>query len=179
MNVRRVVTGFDAEGRSVVTSDDVARVELSFPHLPGFEIVRLWCTDQTPPDLGGADLTLEPWELQPPNGGLNWQIIHRPPDEPDRPASNQPSPGAGMGLGLHRTDTLDLILILSGEVWLFVGEQEVHLREGDCVVQRGTDHRWRNRGSVPCVMLALMLSTRVAEAGHAEGGGRASGHPST
>jgi len=159
VNIRRVVTGVNAEGRSVVCSDDVERVALSFPHLPGFEITRLWCTDRTPPDQAGEDLTLQPWELQPPDGGLNWQVIHRPPDEPEPSQTTQPSQGSQFGTDQHRTDSLDLILIMAGEVWLYVGETEVHLRAGDVVVQRGTDHRWRNRGSVPCTMLALMVST--------------------
>jgi len=161
VNVRRVVTGTDAQGRSVIVSDDVARTELRFAHLPGFEITRLWCTDASPPPLSGEDLTLQPWNLQPPDAGLNWQIIHRPPDEDDGSATSQPPPGAEFGRGQHSTDTLDLILILAGEVWLYVGDDEVLLRAGDTVVQRGTDHRWRNRGSDPCVMLALMLSTRA------------------
>jgi quercetin dioxygenase-like cupin family protein len=166
MKVRRVVTGFDAQGRSVVCSDDTARVELHFDHLPGFEITRLWCTEQTPPDIDGEDLTVQPWELQPPDAGLNWQIIERPPEATDTPTTQQRDAGGKplMGTGQHATDTLDLILILSGEVWLTVGDDEVHLRAGDTVVQRATDHRWRNRGSVPCVMLALMLSTRPAAA---------------
>jgi mannose-6-phosphate isomerase-like protein (cupin superfamily) len=156
VNVRRVVTGVDGEGRSVVCSDDVERVGLTFPHLPGFEITRLWCTDRTPPDQVGEDLTLQPWELQPPDGGLNWQVIHRPPDESEATPTSQ---GAQLGTSEHRTDSLDLILIMAGEVWLYVGEAEVQLRAGDFVVQRGTDHRWRNRGTVPCTMLALMVST--------------------
>ena len=49
-------------------------------------------------------------------------------------------------------------------MWPYVGDEELHLRAGDTVVQRATDHRWRNRGSEPCVMLALMLSTRAAGA---------------
>jgi mannose-6-phosphate isomerase-like protein (cupin superfamily) len=164
MNVRRVVTGIDAQGRSVVCSDDSARVELHFDHLPGFAITRLWCTDRTPPALDGEDLTLQPWQLQPPDAGLNWQIIERPPESADMPATQRRGADGRplMGTGQHATDTLDLILILSGEVWLTVGDDEVHLRAGDTVVQRATDHRWRNRGTVPCVMLALMVSTRPA-----------------
>jgi mannose-6-phosphate isomerase-like protein (cupin superfamily) len=149
MNVRRVVTGLDAEGRAVITGDDETRVAVTYPNIPGLDITRLWTTDTTPPPVDGEDLTLQPWALQPPDGGLNWQIIRRPPNETE-PAAQ------------HRTDTLDLVLIMSGEVWLHVGEQAVLLRAGDCVVQRATDHSWRNPGSEPCVMLALMLST-VAE----------------
>jgi mannose-6-phosphate isomerase-like protein (cupin superfamily) len=164
MNVRRVVTGVDAAGRSVIASDDSTRVELRFDHLPGFEITRLWCTGESPPPVSGPDLTLQPWRLQPPDAGLNWQIILRPPDEADGSATTQAPAGAEFGRGQHSTDSLDLILILSGEVWLHVGDEQVLLRAGDTVVQRATDHRWRNRGSVPCVMLALMLSTRPAAA---------------
>ena len=63
------------------------------------------------------------------------------------------------GPGMHRTETLDLLTVVSGEVWLVLEEGEVHLRAGDCVVQRGTWHAWRNRSAAPCVLAGVMIGS--------------------
>jgi quercetin dioxygenase-like cupin family protein len=67
--------------------------------------------------------------------------------------------------GMHTTDTVDLDLVVSGEVWLELDDgEEVHLRTGDCVVQNGTRHAWRNRSSEPAVLfVALLGATRARE----------------
>ena len=59
--------------------------------------------------------------------------------------------------GMHRTPTVDLICVLSGEIWLELDAEEVHLREGDCVVQNGTRHAWRNKGDRPCTMAVVLV----------------------
>jgi mannose-6-phosphate isomerase-like protein (cupin superfamily) len=62
------------------------------------------------------------------------------------------------GGGMHRTDTVDFNLIVSGEVWLELDDgSEVLLKAGDCVVQNGTRHRWRNPTSEPCVMAVAQI----------------------
>ena len=64
--------------------------------------------------------------------------------------------------GMHRTPSLDLICLLSGEIWLELDDGEVHLRQGDCIVQNGTRHRWRNRGSEPCLMAFVSVGGKRA-----------------
>jgi quercetin dioxygenase-like cupin family protein len=60
--------------------------------------------------------------------------------------------------GMHTTDTIDFIYVVSGEVWLELDDgQEVHLRPGDTVVQNGTRHAWHNRGSDPCQMVGVLV----------------------
>ena len=55
--------------------------------------------------------------------------------------------------GMHRTDTVDYVVVLSGEVSLELDDGEtVHLSAGDCVVQNGTRHAWRNSSSAPCLI---------------------------
>jgi quercetin dioxygenase-like cupin family protein len=65
-------------------------------------------------------------------------------------------------LGMHRTDTIDFVVVLSGEVWLRLDESEVHLQAGDCVVQRGTWHAWHNRSAKPCLIADVMISPQPA-----------------
>ncbi len=59
--------------------------------------------------------------------------------------------------GMHRTPSVDLICVLSGEIWLELDAEEVHLREGDCVVQNGTRHAWRNKGDRLCTMAVVLV----------------------
>jgi quercetin dioxygenase-like cupin family protein len=60
--------------------------------------------------------------------------------------------------GMHTTDTVDFEYVISGEVWLELDNGvEVHLRAGDTVVQNGTRHAWRNRGSQPCRMVTILV----------------------
>jgi quercetin dioxygenase-like cupin family protein len=66
--------------------------------------------------------------------------------------------------GMHRTPTLDLICILAGEIWLELDDGDVHLREGDCVVQNGTRHAWRNRTDSPCSMAIVLIGADEARA---------------
>jgi mannose-6-phosphate isomerase-like protein (cupin superfamily) len=63
--------------------------------------------------------------------------------------------------GMHTTDTIDFEYVISGEVWLELDNgEEVHLRPGDTVVQNGTRHAWRNKGSEPCRMAVCMIGAR-------------------
>jgi uncharacterized cupin superfamily protein len=62
--------------------------------------------------------------------------------------------------GFHTTQTVDYVMVLEGEIALELDTGEVTLGPGDCVVQRGTRHAWRNRSGAPVKMMAVMLSTR-------------------
>ena len=69
--------------------------------------------------------------------------------------------------GMHRSDTVDFIYVLSGEIWLELDAgQERLLREGDTAIQNGTRHAWRNRSGKPCQLLIVMAGAhRAATAG--------------
>ena len=171
MDVRRVVTGHDSSGRSVFASDE--RVGPFQPELfPGWAFHALWGGDATPtfPDDGrhppaanyfpgldgfrfsfstippantpapdGIDLAAAEAEVEGTMPGL---LSHMEPDDP----------------GMHTTDTIDMEVILSGEVILELDDGEERLlRPGDTIVQNGTRHRWRNPGREPCVMAIFML----------------------
>ena len=60
--------------------------------------------------------------------------------------------------GMHTTDTIDFVYVISGEVWLELDNgEEVHLKLGDTVVQNGTRHAWRNKGTEPCQMVVCII----------------------
>jgi mannose-6-phosphate isomerase-like protein (cupin superfamily) len=149
MEVRRVVTGEDG-GRAVVTTDDLAGPTTA-PMPEGIRSTVIWVVEDSPPDpaQGSPDPVPEGsvWQLGPiPPSAIRWTHL-------------EICPGA-TGIGMHKTDTVDLVEIRSGEIWLVLdGGDEVHLVAGDCVVQRETVHRWDNRGTEPCVLNVLMMSS--------------------
>jgi mannose-6-phosphate isomerase-like protein (cupin superfamily) len=154
MAVRRVVTGVDSDGRSVFLSDG--------PAFGGDQWAEVWITD---PALGiGAvvDPQLGIGVLEPPAGGNAWRVFEVPPDDEMRAAmANAADTMDGIEAdGFHTTETVDYVMVLEGEVALELDTGEVTLGPGDCVVQRGTRHAWRNRSGRPVRMVAVMLSTR-------------------
>jgi mannose-6-phosphate isomerase-like protein (cupin superfamily) len=149
LHVRRLVTGVDGSGRSGVLSDGDAPTADFGARAAGMQVVELWQTGSTPPDLTGGDAAATPHGLEPPPGGCNWRLVVFPDRyDPDF---------------LVRTDTLDLMYIVSGQVIVDVGDDatsmvEVRLGTGDAIVALGNVHHWRNPGPGPCVAVATMVS---------------------
>jgi mannose-6-phosphate isomerase-like protein (cupin superfamily) len=142
--------------------------------LPGSEYHTLWGADETPtfPDDGSPP----PFPNYFPSvGGFRFGLIVIPPrgtegrlpeDFDLQSALNELEeqlPGLAAPLehdnpGMHTTDTIDFAYVLSGEVWLELDDgKEVRLRAGDTVVQNGTRHAWRNKGSEPCRMVVCLI----------------------
>jgi mannose-6-phosphate isomerase-like protein (cupin superfamily) len=168
--VRRVVTGHDENGRSVFISDGPAPSVYVPDGNPNVSLTDLWISDSMPASNEGvADpTTAQPFQLLPPSNGTVIRILELPPDaERDFSRNEEYFEGMGGGdnlikgskrhPGMHRTDTVDYIVILSGEIWALMDDDEVLLRPGDCLVQRGTNHAWSNRGSEPCRFLAVLV----------------------
>ena len=171
MDVRRVVTGHDASGKSVFVSDE--QVAPRKPVLlPGSEFTMLWGGDETPqfPDDG----SMPNWHTYfPPVGGFRFSMFTLPPGtaepEPSELTGEEAVADAEEKLpgllsylerddpGMHTTDTIDFEVVLEGTVILELDDgAEVTLNPGDTVVQNGTRHRWRNPGDVPA-RLALFV----------------------
>jgi hypothetical protein len=63
--------------------------------------------------------------------------------------------------GMHTTDTIDYGIVLKGEVWLELDDGKVeHLKEGDVVIQNGTRHAWRNRGTTVAVVAFVLIGAQ-------------------
>ena len=168
--MRCVVTGQDSRGRSVFAADSqVEPIEVAL--LPGIGFHRLWGADE-PPSLP-TDGTPPPQPgFFPPPGGYRFALFTLPPESAAVPDIDVEEALAELraklpGLadvmepdhpGMHTTDTVDLDLVVSGEIWLELdGGEEVLLRTGDCVVQNGTRHAWHNRSSEPATMFVTLL----------------------
>lgn len=171
MDVRRVVTGHTAEGRSVFVSDEpVAPTAPAL--LPGSEFHRLWGGDDAPafPDDGAQP---PQGAYFPPVGGFRFGFFTLPPagrpgppDDLDLPAAmaevERDLPGLLAHMepdnpGMHTTDTVDFEVVLSGRVVLELDDgARKELGPGDTVVQNGTRHRWGNPGDEPAVIAVFI-----------------------
>jgi naringenin degradation protein FdeH len=167
--IRRVVTGHNEEGKSVIISDDPSPHVLALHGVEDFALTNLWVTDGSPADNAGrADAACR--VLEPPPGGTIFRIVEFPPDKGlgthfDRKAvfdamsaSGAMDPDAYRHPGMHKTATVDYAIVLSGEIYAVMDEGETLLRAGDTLVQRGTNHAWSNRSERPCLVAFILVS---------------------
>jgi uncharacterized cupin superfamily protein len=168
--IRRIVAGNDEKGKAVVLSDGPSPDVRTDRARPGFSSTRIWATDSTPARTEGIRETLDlPHTIEPPPYGSVCRIVTFPPDawfvkdiNPDKvksyfesmgsPKASTYSPGAPHPY-MEKTKTLDFCHILEGEITLVLDAEEVHLKAGDTVIQRGTNHAWSNRSPKPCTII--------------------------
>jgi mannose-6-phosphate isomerase-like protein (cupin superfamily) len=173
MRPRRVVTAEGADGKSVVLSDE--RLEpITAALLGSQELSLIWGADK-PFSLPSDGTTQVTEAFYPPPGGFRFWCFTLPPDS-DSPVAlngdggvsevNEKLPGLLAVLEqdnprMHTTDTVDVDLVVSGEVWLELDDGvEVHLREGDCAVLNGNRHAWRNRSTQTAVIAVAIVGAR-------------------
>jgi mannose-6-phosphate isomerase-like protein (cupin superfamily) len=171
MKVRRVVTGHTGDGKATVASDTAVDA-ITVGLIPGWEFQPLWGADDAPtfPDDGSARPAPAYF---PPVGGFRFGLFTVAPESVALPEDfdiqrgfaemEEKLPGMTAHLepdspGMHTTNTVDFEYVISGEVWLELDDgKEVHLRAGDTVVQNGTRHAWRNKGSEPCRVVVCLI----------------------
>ena len=166
--VRRIVTGHDGNGSSIVLMDGVAA---NVKEMGATQIVltELWETATTPAsNAGSADAAARPAQLEPPPHGSILRFVEFPPDEvwinnADAIAAFESIGGAdthdpnGRAFN-HKTKTVDYIIIIKGEITCVLDKGEAHLKAGDVLIQRGTNHSWSVRGKEPCLLCAVLIS---------------------
>ncbi len=157
--VRRVVTGFDAQGRSTIVADAPSPHVRSSPHRPGVIYHNLWTTPGAPAPIDGPlDPVTDAMALPPPASGSNLRVVEFGPERDYPPDASAVLAGfAELGSAsdavvararhpaMHCTASVDYGIVLEGEIWLLLDEGETLLRQGDVCIQRGTNHAWSNR----------------------------------
>jgi len=173
--MRRVVTGHDARGRAVVLSDGPS----PFVHVnkldPNWFSVDFWRTGEMPAKIvaQAEEPTGGPRRQMPTRNGTVLRINHFPPESDKvRAMTAEDSARAFEGLGnlqaatfgkggrhplMHRTETIDYAIVLSGEIYALMDEGEVLLKAGDVLIQRGTNHAWSNRTEQPCCVAFVLI----------------------
>jgi quercetin dioxygenase-like cupin family protein len=149
LKIRRVVTGHDANGKAIVTIDEIAKNVIS--RRPGHASCVIWSTGEFPID---NDLEID--------GGTRKVGTTDPAGSVFRLVRYEP----GTSPRNHRTESVDYAIVMSGAIDMEMDGTWVHLNTGDVLVQRGTIHNWVNRGSEPCVVAFVLIAAKpVARAG--------------
>lgn len=142
---RRVVTGLNEEGRSVILFDDGKGFETSGG---ATDVALLWQSKEVPAsNAGTADMGAEGFSFDFAPGATKLILVDIVPTEGLMPP------------GMHATNTLDYVVILSGRISLYVDDGEVEVGPGDVVVDRGIVHAWRNKGPDNVRMLVVNVDS--------------------
>ena len=140
---RRVVTGHAESGEAGFVED--ATCPHAYPITGGVITTEFWC-HTGPPDNRAtySDPVAADIAIPPPPGGSVLRIVEFPADPDLQPYQ-------------HRTASLDYCVVLDGEIYALVGEEERFMRAGDVLIQRGTTHAWANRSDKPCQVLFVLI----------------------
>jgi len=169
---RRVITGHDNNGKAIVVDDSTATQYLERPNRPGVRLTNFWIERGSPAEYDGpVETCTGDFVLHPPPMGSTFRCVEFLPEDPEVMKTLDGKTAFGeMGAGanivedarhpvMHRTDSLDYAIVLSGEIWMML-------------IQRGNNHAWSNRGTEPCVIAFVLIdgvTTRSASDDKAKG----------
>jgi hypothetical protein len=172
--VRRIVTGHRADGRSTVLTDGIAANVKA--RKAGNASTLLWVSEESPADVSGTeDRAARDIAVPPPRRGSIFRIAEFPPHTGGEVRDNAAvlrdfgiGPDVARGHpprhpAIHRTRSLDYVIVLEGEIDLLLDEGEVRLSAGDVVVQRATNHAWINRGEAICRLGMVFIDAQEPE----------------
>jgi hypothetical protein len=172
---RRVVTGHDDNGKSVFIEDGEATAVKEMESMPGLALTDLWVTNSAPAsNSGNVDAADRPVVLEPPANGTIFRIVEFPPDSAWRDNADAKEAFSSIGADhatddstedamMHKTSTVDYLLVLKGEIWAILDDGvETCVKQGDVMVQRGTNHSWSVRTDEPCLLAAILVDAKPA-----------------
>ncbi|MGB9044225.1 MAG: cupin domain-containing protein [Pseudolabrys sp.] len=148
LNIRRVVTGHDDQGRAKVLIDETVKNVAA--QRPGALYSVIWSTEGFPVNNDGDDDPSGKKIGTTVSSGTVFRVV---------------SFGPGVAPRNHRTDSIDYAVVMSGEIDMELDVGQVHLKAGDVLVQRGTIHNWVNKGTEPCVIAFTLVSAKSVTAG--------------
>jgi quercetin dioxygenase-like cupin family protein len=156
--IRRVVTGHDANGFAKILIDGPATNRRTSKS--GGVSTLIWCTDRTPADISVGenieDMGARMLGTPPPPNGTRFTVNDIPP---------------GRTGPMHRTETIDYVIVLSGEIEMEMDASTIELKAGDVLVQRGTNHAWINRGTEAARVAFILIDAEPLGIGHPVTGG--------
>jgi Cupin domain len=177
--MRRIVTGHNEAGKAIIASEGPPPTTMEFKAIPGTVFYEIWNTNASPAPIDNCDdPTLRPVQLHPTPNGSIIRFVDIPPDSVQE---NITAADIAAGFGqigaagaatnqndsphklMHRTETIDYGILISGELWLIVDDGEAKLSPGDVVIQRGTNHAWANRSNEVARMAFILLDGKFAE----------------
>jgi mannose-6-phosphate isomerase-like protein (cupin superfamily) len=170
-DIRRVVTGLDADNKAVVLFD--SRMPLQAGPL-GLQATNLWVTNSYPLDFSfKEDTSSIPVGVSPLDNGTKFRVVEFPPLDPATESKMEPgglmkavgpvAPARGRPVThplMHRTRSVDYAVVLSGEIDMVLDDSTVHLKPGDTIVQQATNHAWVNHGTETCRILFVLMDSK-------------------
>ncbi|HZE51763.1 MAG TPA: cupin domain-containing protein [Bradyrhizobium sp.] len=170
-DIRRVVTGLDANNKAVVMFDSRMLLQ-SGPY--GLTSTNLWVTNSYPLGFSFKDDTSAiPVGVSPLDNGTKFRVVEFPPLDAATEAKMEPgflmkavgavAPARGLPVThplMHRTRSVDYAVVLSGEIDMMLDDSVVHLKPGDTIVQQATNHAWVNRGTQACRILFVLMDSK-------------------
>jgi mannose-6-phosphate isomerase-like protein (cupin superfamily) len=172
---RRIVTGHTAQGRATISIDDAGPNVMEVKGWPGLYVTELWVTGEMPVNnMGAGDQGARPMRHDPTPNGTVFRLVEIPPEKSvagiDTAAAfehmgshNKPrAEDSARHPSMHKTNSVDYLVVISGEMWMVMEEGETLIRQGDCIVQRGTNHAWVNKSDKPCVLAAVLVDAKPA-----------------
>ena len=169
--VRRIVTGLTGAGRSCIVEDGASPAILTIEGLPGFRNNSLWRTLGGDQSVNAPDSVVEhEGALPPASGGTIFRVVDIPPEGSDADEQGRKTQdffksvlsdadlreGSVRHPTMHRTNTIDYCILVSGELVAILDKDETVMRTGDILIQRGTNHAFANR-STQIARLACVL----------------------
>ena len=172
--MRRIITGHNEDGKSIITMDGTPSRSIGEDDGGLFE---LWNTDGK--DFISTDYVDRADEeiiLSPPDGGTKFRYfqINPLPEGVPEEMMQEIAADAFKKIGaahhrvdtskhpaMHKTETIDYIILLKGDVTLILDEEEVDLKPFEVVVQRGTNHAWVNNGDEPALLIAVLIDSNI------------------
>ncbi len=170
-DIRRVVTGLDANNKAVVLFDSRMPLQAG-PY--GLQATNLWVTNSYPLGFSFKDDTSSiPVGISPLDNGTKFRVVEFPPLDPATEAKMEPgflmkavgpaAPARGLPVThplMHRTRSVDYAVVLSGEIDMMLDDTAVHLKPGDTIVQQATNHAWVNHGKETCRILFVLMDSK-------------------
>ena len=174
--MRRIVTGHNERGKSVIKIDGPPARSIG-EEIGG--LFELWNEDGNTIDTKGSiDRADSDIILSPPHGGSKFRYFQIMPTPTGGALDtlNKMAEAAFSRIGaahhrvdvkkhpaMHKTKTIDYVVLLKGDVTLVLDEEEVKINPFDVVVQRGTNHAWINNGSEPALLIAVLIDSDLRE----------------
>ena len=160
--VRRLVTDTDENGRAYIAVDEACPHRSTGQGCENYVITNIWRTEESPADLTGRLIdpyaTEQPLSVGPSQNGSIFRTLELPPDTEWRfdDEGNEVKP-----LAFHTTASVDYAIVLRGEIWALIDDDEALMKQGDVLIQRGTRHAWSNRSDESCLLAFVLVGATL------------------
>ena len=172
--MRRVITGHNEKGRSIVTLDgpparsigeDVGGL-FELWNTDGEDVISTDANDRADQDIilspSGGGTKFRYFQINPlPEGVPEDMLQEIAADAFEKVGAAHHRVDTSKHPAMHKTDTIDYIILLKGDVTLILDDEEVDLKPFDVVVQRGTNHAWVNNGTEPALLIAVLIDSNI------------------